>query len=120
MNIKQNSDFEKFAIALYSYIKGIESYDFFYENIKDLDCHDFRFFFFKAHYQYAILKNIEKARENIDKSISAIPLINKNLFSNKENSKCLHVVSGNNLLIPLLDDIKKILSDIYTLAGEIY
>lgn len=123
------SDFVKFAIALKKYLeeigyKGVyersKSYESFYENIKGLDCHDFRFFFFKAHYQYAILKNIEKARENIDKSISAIPLINKNLFSNKENSKCLHVVSGNNLLIPLLDDIKKILSDIYTLAGEIY
>ena len=123
------SDFKIFVIALKNYLeeigyKGVyersKSYESFYENIKDLDCHDFRFFFFKAHYLYAILKNIEKARENIDKSISAIPLIDPNIFSTKENSKYLYVVSGNNLLIPLLDDNKKFQSDIYTLAGEIY
>ena len=92
------SDFETFAISLKKYLEEIgykglyersKSYESFYESIKDLDCHDFRFFFFKAHYQYAILKNIEKARENIDKSISAIPLIDPNIFSTKENSKYL-------------------------------
>lgn len=129
MKCKEMNDFIKFVIALKKYLeeigyKGVydrsKSYESFYENIKDLYCHDFRFFFFKAHYLYAILKNIEKARENVDKSISAIPLIDPNIFSTKENSKYLYVVSGNNLLIPLLDDNKKFQSDIYTLAGEIY
>ena len=96
MRGKDMSDFMKFVIALKKYLeeigyKGVyersKSYESFYESIKDLDCHDFRSFFFKAHYQYTILKNIEKARENIDKSISAIPLINKNLFSNKEKNR---------------------------------
>lgn len=46
------SDFEIFEKALYAYLKGTESYDSFYEKIKDLDCYDFRFFYYKAHYIY--------------------------------------------------------------------
>ena len=78
------SDFKKFVIALKKYLeeigyKGVyersKSYESFYESIKDLDCHDFRFFFFKAHYLYAIMDNIEEAKDYIEKSINSIALI---------------------------------------------
>ena len=70
------SDFKKFVIALKKKLeeigyKGVyersKSYESFYESIKDLDCHDFRFFFFKAHYLYAIMYNIEEEKDSIEK-----------------------------------------------------
>ena len=88
------SDFKIFVIALKKYLeeigyKGIyersKSYESFYENIKDLDCHDFRFFFFKAHYLYAIMDNKEQAKDYIDKSIQAIALINNDIDSSDDS-----------------------------------
>ena len=67
MRGKEMSDFKKFVIALKKYLeeigyKGVyersKSYESFYESIKDLDCHDFRFFFFKA--QILLLKQSNK------------------------------------------------------------
>ena len=47
------NDFQKFAIALSDFqvdIKDEKQMESLYEKIKDLDCYDFRFFYFKAHY----------------------------------------------------------------------
>ena len=54
------SDFKKFERALYFYLKGTESYDSFYGEIKDLDCYDFKFFYYKAHYIYKKFGKKEK------------------------------------------------------------
>ena len=84
MKCKEMSDFETFAISLKKYLeeigyKGVyersKSYESFYENIKDLDCHDFRFFFFKAHYLYAILKNLFSCSDSLQYA-SNIPMSN--------------------------------------------
>ena len=60
-------DFWEFRKALSEYLEEIQSkevyalsqsYDCFYEKIKDLDCYDFRFFYFKAHYLYKKLGKV--------------------------------------------------------------
>ncbi len=129
------SDFKKFVIALKKYLeeigyKGVydrsKSYESFYENIKDLDCHDFRFFFFKAHYLYAIMDNKEQAKDYIDKSIQAIALINNDIDSPNdslcENTPFLFVpIVGSEKYMQLrMPTLFVFISKIYTLAGEIY
>ncbi|MGN0282470.1 MAG: hypothetical protein ACI4B3_09245 [Prevotella sp.] len=71
-------DFQKFAIVLNEYLPDSENekqMESFYEKIKDLECYDFRFFYYKAHYFYKKLGNIENAKFYIDKSIEAISSI---------------------------------------------
>ena len=135
MKCKEMSDFKIFVIALKKYLeeigyKGVyersKSYESFYENIKDLDCHDFRFFFFKAHYLYAIMDNKEQAKYYIDKSIQSIALIKHEITSPNDlfcdNSPFLFVpIEGSKKYIPLrLPTLFVLISDIYTIAGEIY
>ena len=135
MKGKEMSDFETFAIALQKYLeeiryKGVyersKSYESFYESIKDLDCHDFRFFFFKAHYLYAIMDNKEQAKDYIDKSIQAIALINNDIDSSDdslcENTPFLFVpIEGSEKYMQLrMTTLFVFISNIYTLAGEIY
>lgn len=135
MKCKEMSDFKIFVIALKKYLeeigyKGVyersKSYESFYENIKDLDCHDFRFFFFKAHYLYAIMDNKEQAKDYIDKSIKSIALIKHEISSPNDlfcdNSPFLFVpIEGSKKYIPLrLPTLFVLISDIYTIAGEIY
>ena len=129
------SDFETFAISLKKYLEDIgykgvyersKSYESFYESIKDLDCHDFRFFFFKAHYLYAIMDNKEQAKDYIDKSIQAIALINNDIDSSDdslcENTPFLFVpIEGSEKYMQLrMTTLFVFISNIYTLAGEIY
>ena len=129
------SDFKIFVIALKKYLeeigyKGIyersKSYESFYENIKDLDCHDFRFFFFKAHYLYAIMDNKEQAIDYIDKSIQSIALIKHEITSPIDsfcdNTPFLYVpIEGSTIAIQLeMPSLFEFISNIYTLAGEIY
>lgn len=135
MRGKEMSDFKKFVIALKKYLeeigyKGVyersKSYESFYESIKDLDCHDFRFFFFKAHYLYAIMDNKEQAKDYIDKSIQAIALINNDIDSPDdslcENTPFLFVpIEGSEKYMQLrMTTLFVFISNIYTLAGEIY
>lgn len=135
MRGKDMSDFMKFVIALKKYLeeigyKGVyersKSYESFYESIKDLDCHDFRFFFFKAHYLYAIMDNKEQAKDYIDKSIQAIALINNDIDSPDdslcENTPFLFVpIEGSEKYMQLrMITLFVFISNIYTLAGEIY
>lgn len=123
------NDFHRFAIALSDYKEEnqdkevyelSQSYDSFYERIKDLDCYDFRFFFFIACYSYKKLGNIKKAKIYIDKSIVAMPLIKKDIRSRDENSWFICVPLGNNISVPVAGISNKLMSSIYTLAGEIY
>lgn len=121
-------DFQEFKKALSEYLEEIQSkevyalsqsYDSFYEKIKDLDCYDFRFFFFKAHYLYKKLGKIEDAKMYVDKAIEAISKI-KNVISCAKDIQC-----ANSLFIfgPVgmleLDNVE-LIAKVYTLAGEIY
>ena len=119
------SDFKKFERALYFYLKGTESYDSFYGEIKDLDCYDFKFFYYKAHYIYKKFGKIEEAKIFIDKSIEASTKI-KNIVINEkdiicENSEYIIEPFGNekNRQVQIIN-IELFLGQIYTLAGEIY
>ena len=125
MKCKEMSDFKKFERALYFYLKGTESYDSFYGEIKDLDCYDFKFFYYKAHYIYKKFGKIEEAKIFIDKSIEASTKI-KNIVINEkdiicENSEYIIEPFGNekNRQVQIIN-IELFLGHIYTLAGEIY
>ncbi|MCF2659847.1 DUF2971 domain-containing protein [Parabacteroides distasonis] len=117
------NDFQKFAIALNDFQLDIEDekqMESLYEKIKDLDCYDFRIFYLKAYHCYKKLGNPEEARAHIDKSIEAIPLIKEDIFSSVENSRFICVPLGNSISVPVAGVTNKLMSNIYTLAGEIY
>ena len=117
------NDFQKFAIALSDFQLDIEDekqMESLYEKIKDLDCYDFRIFYLKAHYCYKKLGNPEEAKAYIDKSIEAIPLIKEDIFSIVENSWFIYVPLGDSISVPVAGVTNKLMSNIYTLAGEIY
>lgn len=122
------NDFQEFKKALSEYSEEIkrkevyalsQSYDCFYEKIKDLDCYDFRFFFFKALYFYKKLGKIEDAKIYVNKSIEAISKIKNEIHSAKD------IQCANSLLIfvpvgMLEVDNVELIAKVYTLAGEIY
>ena len=117
------NDFQKFAIALSDFqldIEGEKQMESLYEKIKDLDCYDFRIFYLKAHHCYKKLGNPEEAKEYIEKSIEAIPLIKEDIFSIVENSRFIYVPLGNNRFVPVAGVSNKQICNIYSLAGEIY
>ena len=118
------SDFEKFARALYNFLKGTESDDSFYGEIKDLVCYDFRFFYFKAHYLYKKLGKVEETKMYVDKAIEASTKI-KNVVNNAKDILCENSVSifapiGNGIYDKIQIDNREVLGKIYYLAGEIY
>ena len=117
------NDFQKSAIALSDFQLDIEDekqMEALYEKIKDLYCYDFRIFYLKAHHCYKKLGNPEEAKAYIDKSIEAIPLIKEDIFSIVENSRFIYVPLGNRISVPVAGVTNKLMSNIYTLAGEIY
>ena len=117
------NDFQKSAIALSDFQLDIEDekqMESLYEKIKDLDCYDFRIFYLKAHHCYKKLGNPEEAKAYIDKSIEAIPLIKEDMFSIVENSRFIYVPLGDSISVPVAGVTNKLMSNIYTLAGEIY
>lgn len=131
MKGKAMSDSEKFTRALNNYLKGTKSYDSFYGEIKDLDCYDFRFFYFKAHYLYKKLGKVEETKMYVDKAIEASTKI-KNVVNNAkdilcENSAFVFAPLGDEKHDQtqknhdqILIDNREVLGKIYSLAGEIY
>ena len=118
------SDFEKFARALYNFLKGTESDDSFYGDIMDLVCYDFRFFYFKAHYLYKKLGKVGETKMYVDKAIEASTKI-KNVVNNAKDILCENSVSifaplGNGKYYKIQIDNREVLGKIYSLAGEIY
>ena len=118
------SDFEKFTRALYIFLKGNESYDSFYGEIKDLVCYDFRFLNYKAHYLYKKLGKVEETKMYVDKAIEASTKI-KNVVNNAkdilcENSVFIFAPLGNGKYDQIQIDNREVLGKIYSLAGEIY
>ena len=116
-------DFQEIKNALSDFQLDIEDekqMESLYEKIKDLDCYDFRIFYLKAHHCYKKLGNPEEAKAYIDKSIEAIPLIKEDIFSIVEDSRIIYVPLGNRISVPVAGVTNKLMSNIYTLAGEIY
>ena len=120
---KHMSDFEKFAIALYNYKEKAESYDSFCEVIRNLECYDFRFFYFKAHYLYKKLGKIEEAKMYVDKAIEAFSsrkyVVNTtdDFFCENAIDMFVPICNGNYIYVRI--DNKEIIENIYSLAGEI-
>ena len=126
-------DFREFRTALSEYLEEIQSkevyalsqsYDCFYEKIKDLDCYDFRFFYFKAHYLYKKLGKVEETKMYVDKAIETSTKI-KTVVNNAkdilcENSVFIFAPLGNEKHGQIQIDNREVLGNIYSLAGEIY
>lgn len=126
-------DFQEFRKALSEYLEEIQSkevyslsqsYDCFYEKIKDLDCYDFRFFYFKAHYLYKKLGKVEETKMYVDKAIEASTKI-KTVVNNAKDILCEYSVFifapfGNEKHGQIQIDNREVLGNIYSLAGEIY
>ena len=125
------TDFDRFALALYSYLKEQkgcsdekrhEKYIAFQTQIKNLNCNDFRFFYYRAHYLSSI-NQTKEAKYHIDKSIEYLNDIDYSILALRENSVQLFAPSTDNPTIRhgvMLPPIKKQISDIYSCAGEIY
>lgn len=116
-------DFQEIKNALSDFQLDIEDekqMESLYEKIKGLDCYDLRIFYLKAHHCYKKLGNPEEAKAYIDKSIEAIPLIKEDIFSIVEDSRIIYVPLGNRISVPVAGVTNKLMSNIYTLAGEIY
>ena len=114
---KHMSDFEKFAIALYNYKEKAESYDSFCEVIRNLECYDFRFFYFKAHYLYKKLGKIEEAKMYVDKAIEAFSsrkyVVNTtdDFFCENAIDMFVPICNGNYIYVRI--DNKEIIENIY-------
>lgn len=125
---RPKTDFDKFTVAYFEYRQMLErndvdeyskNYDSFYEKIRDLDCYDFRLFYFKSHFMYKKLQKIDVAKELIDKSITAF-LSAKNSTTNEENSIYIYVTCENHRSFPIKENKYEIPSKMYALAGELY
>lgn len=123
------TDYNKFALAYEGYIKGTkESSDeerrmkfvFLYNQIKDLNCLDFRLFYLRAFYLDTV-NEPDEAKANIDKSIELIGSIRYG-FNVEENGEFLMAAPNltNMSYIVDLPPLKKQISDVYLCAGEIY
>lgn len=126
----ENSDFQKFALAVGKYFSQSKecSYDkckklflTLQSEIKELSCEDFRIFYFRAFYQSSI-DLLEEAKINIDKSIKLLSSIKDVIDFNIENGKMLFRPYSNDAYVPVyeMNYNNSLVGNIYSLAGEIY
>lgn len=124
-------DISKFKSALVEYLDGMNKrteekkkkvFEQFYSQIKDLDCNDFRLFYYRAFY----LNNqnqIEEAMRNIEKSIKLIGSIGSSDRFGEENDILVSVPvekTSDDQFVLNLPSIKEQISAVYFCAGEIY
>lgn len=113
------SNFDKFSSALYEYIHNPLSIAFekFQMEIENLDCEDFRFYYWRAYYLNR-KNDISRAIKYIKKSIELA-----NNLSNEcgvENSHIIFVKKGESALPINLSSINNQLAKLYFCAGEIF
>lgn len=116
------TEYDIFATALEEYINSTseDKNELFFDKIKNLSCHDFRLYYFKAHFLLHS-ENSNQAAENIKKSIRLIDLLNTAPFA-IENSTIMKFPIGNGIYVANSDykHINKQIADVYQLAGEIF
>lgn len=118
------SDFDKFTQALECYCRNRLDDDChvewlkFQNKIKDLECNDFRLYYYRAYYSNR-QDQINDAKINIDKSVHLVGTINSSVPPFGENCAILLSHPLSHLRVPL-PEIKKQISDVYFCAGEIY
>lgn len=126
------TDLDKFAIALDSYITYIREHDKcsnedrhnkyveFQNTIENLNCNDFRYYFYRAHYLNG-QNRMDEARYNIDKAVNLTKTINNSFFATDANSSYLFAPTPNeSKFLVELPPLKKQIADVYSCAGEIY
>lgn len=123
------TDFVKFAKALNTYItcdkcsneERVNKYIEFQSQIEGLNCYDFRFYFYRAHYMNS-QNQMERAKCYIDKAIQLTKVINYSSLSISEgNGVYLFTTSFDGIKIMIsLPPIKEQISKVFSCAGEIY
>lgn len=91
----------------------------FYIKIKDLNCNDFRLYYYKARYLNGE-NQLYEAKDNVDCAVTLIGKINQ--YGLIENSSVLFVPDGRGNYYPCYyqEHINKTISDVFYCAGEIY
>lgn len=119
------TNLDKFALAIDWFIQDLdkcseeeraEKYLKFQARIQDLECNDFRYYFYRADYLNRHNQMIE-AKYNIEKSISLSRKVEINGYGEFLFAPLANNV-GHSLVI--LPPINSQLADVYSLAGEIY
>lgn len=126
------NDIDKFALALHHYyIDGNanwsteerhEKYIILQNEIEKLQCNDFRWFYYRAHFLNS-QEQLEDAKIHIDKAIKLTSTIVEDFFYTGENGIRLFAPQGNQYnsrFCVELPPLKKQISDVYLCAGEIY
>ena len=125
------TNLDKFALAVDWYIQNLdkcskeerdEKYLKFQARIQDLECNDFRYYFYRADYLNRHNQMIE-AKYNIEKSIHLVENIDDNsIFATNGNGIYLFVPIPNSSTKRLLNlpHINNQKLDVYSCAGEIY
>lgn len=123
------TDYDKFGLALSSYLNGAKEcteeelwvkYVRFQNEIENLKCNDFRWYYHRAHYLNT-QNEMEEARIKIDRTIE----LSNNLSDDLMRENCIYLTvpfgNGSKSRYSLgLSSPNKLFSDVYLLAGEIY
>ena len=126
------NDIDKFALALHHYNDGNannwsteerhEKYLVFQRDIENLQCNDFRWFYYRAHF-LSSQEQLEDAKIHIDRAIELISNLSNGIFDTGENCVLMFAPDNNQSGIRFLVElpaIKKQISNVYLCAGEIY
>lgn len=115
------SDYDKFvdAFVVFKDSKSSNKLSIFFEKIKDLECNEFRLYFFKALFLNKG-NRLDEARENINKSIEFTKSIHNNPFVFENNVFIYERIGNNGIPILNIKHIHEQLADVYSTAGEIY
>lgn len=115
------SDYDKFvdAFVVFKDNKSPNKLSIFFENIKDLECNEFRLYFFKALFLNKG-NRLDEAKENINKSIELTNSIHNNPLVFENNVFIYERIGNNGIPILNIRHIHEQLADVYSTAGEIY
>lgn len=115
------SDYNKFvdAFVFFKNSKSPNKLSVFFENIKDLECNEFRLYFFKALFLNKG-NRLDEAKGNINKSIELTNSIHNNPLVFENNVFIYERIGNKGIPILNIRHIHEQLADVYSTAGEIY
>ena len=115
------NDYDKFvdAFVVFKDSKSSNKLSIFFEKIKDLECNEFRLYFFKALFLNKE-NRLDEAMENINKSVELTNSIHNNPLVFENNVFIYERIGNKSIPILNLRHIHEQLADVYSTAGEIY
>lgn len=115
------NDYDKFvdAFIVFKGSKSSNKLSIFFEKIKDLECNEFRLYFFKALFLNKE-NRLDEAMENINKSVELTNSIHNNPLVFENNVFIYERIGNKSIPILNLGHIHEQLADVYSTDGEIY